>query len=67
MASFEGTGFEEAEIIHGELFEVFGQDELAGRVRAGGHAAMAGEDIDGLLGESVTDVFKRAFRHTRGS
>ena len=65
-AGFEGAGFEQTEGVHAELFEIFGQDELAGRVVAGEAFAVTGEDVDRFLGDGVSDVFEWALCHASG-
>lgn len=67
VAGFEGAGFNEREDVHGEFFEVFREDELSRGVGAGGCAAVAREDVDGLFGEGVADIFEGAFGHAGGS
>lgn len=57
VACFEGAGFGEAEYVHAEFFEVFGEDELAWWVGAGDRFAVAGEDVDRFLGQDVANVF----------
>ena len=50
VPGFEGAAFDEPEDVHAEFFEVLGEHELARRVRAGEALAVAGEDVDCLLG-----------------
>ena len=61
--TFEGSGFEEAEHVHAEFFQVFREDQLAWWVGAGKAFPVAGEDVDGLLGQSASDVFQRSLGH----
>ena len=42
MSTFESSAFEEAEGVHAELFEVFGEDKLAWRMVAGECFSVAG-------------------------
>lgn len=66
VAGFEGARFQQAERVHGELLEVLGEDELARRVRARGHAPVPGQDVNGLFRHGVADFFKGAFGHASG-
>lgn len=61
--TFEGAGFEEAEHVHAEFLQVFGEDELAGWMRAGEAFPIASENVNGLLGQSTSNVFQRPFGH----
>lgn len=61
--TFEGTGFEEAEHVHAELLEVFWEHQLAWWMGAGEAFSIAGEDVDGLLGQSTSDFFQCSFGH----
>lgn len=67
MAGFEGARFDQAEDVHAEFFEVFGEDELAWGVGSRTGFSVAGEDVDGFFGEGVSDVFEWAFDHSRRS
>lgn len=67
IITFESPAFEEAEGEHAEFFEVFGQDELTGRMGAGKGFAVPGEDVDSLFGEGAADIFERSLGHPGGS
>ena len=67
VAGFEGAGFEEAEDVHSEFLEVFGEDELARGVGAGESSSVAGEDIDAFFYEGVADFFEGLLHHSCGS
>lgn len=62
-STFKGPGLQKTQDIHAEFFEIFGEDELAGRVRAGEGFSVAGKDIDCLFGESASDVLNWLFSH----
>lgn len=61
--TFEGAGFEESEHVHAEFLQVFWEHQLAWRMRAGEAFSIAGEDVDGLLGQSTSDVFQCPIGH----
>ena len=66
-AGFEGSAFEQAESVHTEFLEVFGQHELAWRVGAGEGFAVAAEDVDGFFRQCTAEILEGSLGHSCGS
>lgn len=54
--TFERAGFEEAEHVHAEFFQVFWEDELTGWMGAGEAFPIASEYIHSLLGQRTSNI-----------
>ena len=65
--TFEGSAFEKPERVHGEFFEILGENELAGRVVARESFSIAREDVDCFFCDGVSDFLQRCLGHSASS